>query len=125
MTSWLYAILFLALVLFWPLGLLEARPPLPAAWPWVALAVNTVLLIAVWYYHSSSDLSFFRGLDIICGSMMTGCANITILFLPIVLTVVYIYLVGDTLVGMVRGRAYTQERWKSLVLGFYQRRIHR
>jgi hypothetical protein len=51
--------------------------------------------------------------------MMSGCANITMLYIFPVLVVVYVIVVVHSLTGAVKGdRAYAQERWIGLIKWF-------
>lgn len=119
MPSWIYVAIFLFLLFLWPFVLFE-EPVIyeRSILPWLVLGVNTFLAILVWRRSSVPELTFPQGLDIISNSMMSGCANITILYLPLILIVVYVLALHNTLRGLVRGKAFTQERWNNLVRWF-------
>ena len=89
------------------------------------MIINTPAAILIWYYNSLDRLSFFDGLNVISASMMSGCANITLLYLPLVLAVVYFIAAFNTVLGLFKGRSYTQERWAKLVVGFHERRLRK
>jgi hypothetical protein len=59
----------------------------------------------------------------VSASMMTGCANVTLLILPPVLLYVYLASVVLSLIGLSKGRDWTHEHWTHLVVGFYNRGI--
>ncbi len=115
MTSWLYAGLFLVLLFAWPVFLSETLDQRLLA---VAFIVNAALAIFVIYQCSSMELSFFRGLDIISGRSMSGCANITIVYLFPLLLVVYLVALFHCLISVFRGRLYAQQRWIRVVMFF-------
>jgi len=114
----LYAGIFVFLILVWPLGFAEGDMQHPM---WPVLITNTSLFILVWYFNSHPEMSYFRGLSVICASMMTGCLQLTIMILPWVLAFVYLASLFLTLVGLIKGRKFTQGRWMKLVMGFYNR----
>jgi len=84
----------------------------------VLVLANTTLAITVWRYVSSPSLSFFGALEVVASTMMTGCANVTILFVPVVLWFVYLAAVFHTAIGIVRGRGAAQTAWIGLVHRF-------
>jgi hypothetical protein len=123
MTGGLYSVVFILFIFLWPLLLTVSSDAHMQTLLWPVLIVNTLSGILVWYYNSLDELSFFKGLSVICGSLMSGCANITLLYLPFVLIVVFIIAAFNTLIGLFKGREYTQNKWGSLVLGFYKHKI--
>jgi hypothetical protein len=125
MIGGVYSGLFVLFIFLWPLSLIGASDVQSQTLFWSVLIGNTLVGILVWYYNSLDELSFFKGLSVISASMMSGCANITLLYLPFVLIVVYIIAAFNTLVGLFKGRAYTQEKWGNLVLGFHRRSLRR
>ena len=121
MISWFYSGLFWLMIFAWPLSLSEkvAQPFLG-----IALTLNTATAMFVIYQCSSKELGFIRGIDIIAGSCMSGCANITILYLPLLLAIVYLIAVFHSVVSLFLGREHAQGRWLTLVEGFHQRRLN-
>jgi hypothetical protein len=113
MTSWLYAGLFLILLFAWPAFLAETLPSHQLA---MVFVLNAAVAIFVMYQCSSIELSFFRGLDIIAARSMSGCANITLIYLPPLLAVVYLIAVFHCIISLFRGRTYSQDRWIRLVM---------
>ena len=87
MISWFYSALFWFLALAWPLSL---RETLVQPYLGIALTLNAATALFVIYRCSSKELGFIRGIDIIAESSMSGCANITILYLPPLLVIVYL-----------------------------------
>jgi hypothetical protein len=119
MFSWMYSAIFWVIVCLWPFALQE-RLGEPMTW---GLAVaNAAMIVFVAVRCSSREIGFVGGLDIIAGSMMSGCANITILYLPPLLLGVYLVAAYHSLVSLARGRDYSQDRWTSLVRRFHKRR---
>jgi len=78
-------------------------------------AVNVGLLFAVWRRCNSQTVSFFDGLETICRCQMSGCANLTAMYLFPSLTIVYLQAVFFTLMGLKRGKKYTEQKWRELV----------
>jgi hypothetical protein len=109
MTAKAYAYLLTALVILWPLFLLLASVPL---WKILFLiALSAGLWVLVWRYCSSPEAPFLNGLGVISATMFSGCADLTIIYLLPFLVIVYLIFVVHTLIGLVHGRQYTQEKW--------------
>lgn len=117
MTTWMYAGLFILFIFFWPFILIYDFD----AFSILIIVINAFAVILIWYYNSVGELTFFKGLQAISGSLMSGCANITFLYLPFVLFGVYIIAGFNTLLGLFKGRLFTQERWVKLVVRFVNR----
>jgi hypothetical protein len=121
MISWLYSALFWIVALAWPM-LLEKPLGSPAVW--IVLAANAALAGFVIVRCSSKQIGFVRGIDIVAASSMSGCANITILYLPFLLIVVYLIAVFHSIASIWLGREHSQRRWAALVQGFHKRRLN-
>lgn len=80
--------------------------------------INLILLIFVWHYSSSKTVSFFTGLEIISSRLVSGCANITLLYLIPFLFYVYLLFIIHTLIGIFKGRSYTQSQWVKFLTAF-------
>lgn len=87
--------------------------------------MSLALLIFVWVSCSTTECSYWRGLNIIAGSMMSGCANITILYAPFVLIAVYLISIVYAIQGLLSEQHPAGPRWENLVLRFYEHRIWR
>ncbi len=121
--NWLYSVFFLVLIAGWPFAILDISSRGIDLNFWVMLLINSIVIVLVWHYNSVPVLPFFKGLTAICSSMMSGCANITLLYLPFVFFFLYVVILANTLVGLFRGREYTQEKWVKIVAWFVQHRI--
>ncbi len=121
MFSWLYSGLFWFMAFAWPLLLREA---LGQPYLGLALVMNGATALFVIYRCSSKELNFVRGIDVIAGSSMSGCANVTIIYLPPLLAVVYLIALYHSVVSLSLGRGYSQERWLALVEVFLKRRLN-
>jgi hypothetical protein len=126
-TSEVYVILFVLVVLLLPpfalamlVGpLLEEYDALLGIMLFATFVLDVALLIFIWRYNSLPGLSFWKGMCVICSTMMSGCANITMLYIFPVLIVVYAIVVVHSLTGVARGdRTYAQERWVGLIKWF-------
>jgi hypothetical protein len=121
MFSGLYSVIFWIIVVLWPFAF-ESRIGVPLMW--TLAAVNAALIVLVVEKSSSKDIGFIGGMDLIAGSMMSGCANITILYLPPLMVGVYLIALFHSLVSLRRGRDYSQDRWRSLVESFQKNRMN-
>jgi len=115
-SSSFYAAAFVLVMFLWPLGLHRTLDSQTQLIFWSIMTANTLLAILVWYYNSSEDLSYFAGLEDIGESFMSGCANITLLYLPFILVFAYFMAIYYTLLGFSKGREYTQEQWRRMVI---------
>ncbi len=118
MTSWMYAGGFVLLVFGWPLYLVDT---VSLSFFIFILLVNSSIAINSWYQCSSRELSYFAGLNAISASLMSGCANITLLYLPFILIYVHLKSIYYSVFGLYRGRWNAQRRWQVLVLSFVRR----
>ena len=112
-----YAYLLTALVILWPLFLLLASVPFLKILFLIALSAG--LWVLVWKYCSSPETSFLNGLGVISATMFSGCADLTIIYLLPFLVIVYLIFVFHTLIGLVHGRQYTQEKWIHFTSRYY------
>ena len=116
-TAKAYAYLLTALVVLWPLFLLLASVPFLKILFLIALSAG--LWVLVWKYCSSPETSFLNGLGVISATMFSGCADLTIIYLLPFLVIVYLIFVFHTLIGLVHGRQYTQEKWIHFTSRYY------
>jgi hypothetical protein len=107
-----YACLFIVFLLGWPLKLVDLFGWLGGLGP---LIVNTIIFFAVVYFTSSSELSFWRGLRFLPCRYMSGCANITILYIFFILAFHYICMVVAMFIGIRKGKSYTENWWLQYV----------
>lgn len=88
----------------WILGLYLAQLPL-----------SGLLLAFVWRRCSQPNLSFWDGLCTINSTLMSGCVNLTILYLLPTLTFVYFLMVVQAALGLFKGKEYTEQKWAGVV----------
>jgi hypothetical protein len=102
---------FLIAILGWPIYVFWEN------WLMLALVLiaNALLFMGVAVFIASEDLDPWDGLVVLTASFMSGCANITIIYIIPVLTIVYLIAILKTVIGLFKGRAYTQEWWIRLV----------
>ena len=118
MTYWMYAGLFVFVMFAWPLFLMETiTTPLVI----ILFAANTLIATNTWHKCTSSEISYWRGLCIMSGSLMSGCANITLIYLPFVLIAVYFAAIYYSIIGLFYDRRDSQERWAKLILWIVDR----
>lgn len=126
-----YAILFIVILLVWPLAFINF--PVILA---IFFIVNIAILAIVIHFTSSNILSFWEGLKLLPRKYMSGCGNITLMYIFFVLMFHYFGMVKATFIGISRGKEYTQNWWirhvkkhtglsiNELVnLGFYEKKI--
>lgn len=119
--TWLYAGMTMVAVVGWPL-LLAGSLPQPLTM--TLLVANLLLVWLVWSQCSSPELSLWRGLCVISDSMASGCANVTVLYLPVLLAGVYAACVSFAAVGLFRGRDDSRRRFRAVVDWFERRRLN-
>jgi len=116
MSARTYAVIFLLLIAFALPTIIIALTPygnLPEEdnryWTIVIVIylVNTSLLILVWINNKTAEISFWKGLCLICSQMMSGWANATLLYIFPMLFIAYFILV--------KGKEYIQMKWIKLV----------
>ena len=89
----------------------------------VIFVANVLLLIWVWRRCSSRALTFFEGLEMISSNMMSGCANITLVYIFPNLAIVYLQTIFHTVVGLKNGKKYTEQKWIKLVYKYPKYRL--
>ena len=87
----------------------------------LVLFVDVFLFVLVYYRCSRPDLSFIDGLTLISGSLMSGCANLTIIYIFPLLFLVYAVCVVVTGLGLLLGKTYTENSFLAVVQRFYRR----
>ena len=112
MNAPMYAGLFLIVLFAWPFVL-----PLVLPYQLLVFIVNGGIIANVWYQCSSAECGFFRGLSLISGSYMSGCANITLLYLPLILLFAYCPVIYWSMCAFWRhDRREAQEKWIEWVI---------
>jgi Flp pilus assembly protein TadB len=112
-----YVLAFLLLVVLVPALVFSPLLLLPVTtWLyWLLLAMDVFLLALVWRRSSSRRLTFFEGLQIIAGTYMSGCGNLTAMYIYPAMFGAYFTALINMIVGLKKGKEYTQQRWIRLV----------
>jgi len=118
-----YAYLTVLLLVLWPLLLLIWWSPDSAtvALILVLVTLSVILFEVVRRRCSSKDCSLLFGFKIISARLAIGCANISILYVPIVLVGVYFVCIFYVLRGLRREPEYTRSRWLGIVYKFAEK----
>lgn len=111
----LYTGFFVFFALYWPLGgflpgLREGKPNQV-----IIPIINTLLIFLVWYFCSQPGMPFFRALGVISASVQSGCIQMTVMLMPWFLAFALSVALYFTIIGLFKGRSYTQERWMKFV----------
>lgn len=121
MTPFSYTLLFVIMLLIWPLALYETAPVVSI----ILLVLNSALFVWVCWSCSTPRMSYWAGLKIDAASMMTGCANITLLIAPFGFLITYLIAVGFTVQAYFNPRRPAGPRWEKYVLKAYESRLRR
>ena len=116
-TAKIYAYMLALVVTLWPLFLLLT--PMPLFKILLLVALSVALWVLFWKFCDSPQGSFIIGLSIIAATMRSGCADLTIIYVLPYLIVVYLIFIFHTVVGLVRGRQYTQGKWYKFTARYY------
>lgn len=119
--SWLYTLATLFAMFTWPLLLQDSLTPPALA---LVFLLNAAIAINTWYQCSSPELPFPTGLNTIASSMNSGCARITLVYLPLLLIYVYILCLLYSISGTLQRRARAQLRFRALVKWFDLRHLN-
>lgn len=106
-----YAFVFIVLILAWPFSLLNNL--------WIfgaCLIVNAIIFGITVYFTSSRRLSFWRGLKLLCDPYLSGCANITFIYIFFILIFYYVCAVFATGLGVYKGKTYTEDWWIDTII---------
>ncbi len=112
-TNWMYAGFLIFCIFAWPLFLVETTH---IAIVITLFVLNSFIAINAWYQCHSSELGFYQGFSLISSRFMSGCANITILYLPFILVGIYFSSLYYSIIGILYGRKESQERWMKLIV---------
>lgn len=111
--AWTYSLWFVFILTCLPFILYEVHK---GSAIYLALSIiNLTLFICVSYFIHSQELAAWEGLRLLCSCFMSGCANITILYIFFVLFCYYILAVIKTFQGFCKGREFTQKWWVETV----------
>jgi hypothetical protein len=108
-----YVIIFISMLLVtpaiisFPIEVITGSP----IFYFLLIVLNVLVLAFVWIYNSSPKLSFIKGLEIISNANMSGCANLTMVYLIPMLFIVYFVALINAIVGLVKGKKYTERKW--------------
>ena len=116
----IYAGVFLLVVLIWPVGTFTAGIRERNLGLLAIAIINALLIALVWYYCSHPGMSFFRALGIISAAFQGGCAQMTLMLMPWVLTIGLSAALIFTIAGFFKGRSFTQEKWAKYVANQYR-----
>ena len=81
----------------------------------LSFLVSIALLVTVWRFCSSPYISFWYGMTIVSAKLSSGCFNFSVLYLPAVLIVIYFIAIVYTLIGIFKGREWSQVKWIHLI----------
>lgn len=84
----------------------------------VMFLVGIALFIFVWKRNSSPEMSLLNGLAAMATRMLSGCFPLTFLYIFFPLTVVMLIATGFALVGLVKGKRFTEQKWIGLTHWF-------
>ena len=103
---------------FWPLFLLFAETPIMTTLAIIIFVLNLILLYFTFKYIKIDNLDFDDQFCAIAEHYMTGCANITIVFIFPVLFYYYLYAMIYTVQGLLKGKQYTRDNWSLVIQQF-------
>src|SRR5690242_9030370 len=105
-TRTVMTLFFTSILLIWKWGWLLR---------WLIVAIQIGLTVFVSKVASSRRLSFMEGLERIVQANMSGCVNITMIYLFPVLFMVHWAILYHSLIGLKRGKEYTEGEWLRIV----------
>ena len=79
-----------------------------------SLSTSALIIYSVampMYYCHVDGMSFAQALGAMSAKYSSGCANITILYIWMVVLVYLAYGMYLTALGMIKGRPYSRDRW--------------
>lgn len=84
----------------------------------VMFLAGIILFILVWKRNSSPEMPLIDGLSAMATRMLSGCFPLTFLYIFFPLTVVMLIATGFALVGLVKGKHFTEQKWIGMVHWF-------
>lgn len=100
------------------------------AWPFILITtlnfinfieiftLNLILFVTVYKRSSSARYSFKEGLSVVSMRFSSGCANITIIYMPVFHAVLYIVMILLTIIGFFVGKDFTRNNWTNIIYKF-------
>jgi ABC-type microcin C transport system permease subunit YejB len=80
---------------------------------WIALNLAVMFLVTVTF--ANRTLNYWQALSVIAGSLMTGCANISVLLAVPAVLCAYLISIGLAIERLAVGRERALEQWFSVV----------
>jgi hypothetical protein len=111
-----YAYIAVGLATLWPCIMLIWAWPLALVIPLTLLSI--VLFIFVWKRVSSQECTLLLGFEVISTKLASGCANISILYLPPFLMIVYLICLFYAIVSTWSGKTHAQTWWLKFIYKF-------
>ncbi len=81
----------------------------------LSTGINAFIAAGVWKRCSSRALSFDEGMDAIAQTQMSGCGNITLLYIFPHLLFAYLRALLYVVLGLSKEKKYTEQKWKEMV----------
>jgi hypothetical protein len=117
-----YSIFSIMIITGWPFFLLFFSildEQISLVWPIQHLIsigiVNIIIFVIVYKQSSSPYLSFNEGLALVAIKYSSGCANLTLLYMPIFHIILYLIMILVTFIGFFRGSDSTKRFWSNLI----------
>ncbi len=104
---WMYAVGWIFLILAWPRYVVYPHDALLI----FTFMLNTSIFVAVIWSVSSENLSFWRGLRLLCGSYESGCANLTVIYIFPLLLFYYLKMIWVTWMSFQKGKFHAENWW--------------
>ena len=111
MSGPIYTVFFLLLVLYLPYEPFKGHDAIG----YTACAIHALILGVVYFRIRSDRSNFFGGLSDVATSSMSGCANLTLIYIFPVLLYYYLCALCYTVIGFFKGKSYTEEKWDELI----------
>ncbi len=83
----------------------------PSVFSVMAAALIIYSVLVTMYYCHVDGMSFAQALGAMSAKYSSGCANITILYIWIIVLVYLVYGMYLTAFGMIKGRSHSRDRW--------------
>ncbi len=81
----------------------------------IIFTINVIIFYFVWSYNSTPEIPLIEGLCLITNKARSGCLNITILYIIPLLFLIYVALIINVILGVIKGRKYSKSKWLKLV----------